>query len=104
MTRTLQQVIAEKYILTQKIAEAKIGTFPMPKIPNDFSVTDLVFFVCSFFSSLYREDGSADYRSPLKMGIKMRGIPVTDEQLEVVYQDVADFLNWLIPELKKDRS
>lgn len=102
--QTLAQAITVKYMTLQKEVEALIGTFPLPKIPDDISVTDLVFMVCTFFSSHYKEGGSSDYRPALTTGAKMRGVKVDEAELEKVYPLLAAFLDWLIPELRKERK
>lgn len=97
MTNTLGKEILRRYLTLKDEVEKEVGVFPLPKIPDELSVSDFVVMICFFFSSSY---DSGDYHSALRRGMGMKGIVMTDEEFEKAYPKVEEFLNWLIPLLR----
>jgi hypothetical protein len=95
---TLGQQVLRRYLKLQEDVEKEIGMFPMPKVPDDMSLNDLVIAICLYFSPLY---ATGDYRPAIRRGLAFRGVTVDNDKLEASYPLVADFLNWVIPILRK---
>lgn len=98
---TLAQEILRRYLALKEEVEREVGVFPLPKIPEELSISDFVIMVCYFFSSGYGGDDPKGYRPALRKGMALKRVTMTDEELEKIYPQVSGFLDWLIPELKK---
>lgn len=95
---TLGQEIITRYQDTQKKVEAEIGSFPLPKLGDDISLSDFIVFVIMEFSPLYE---SRNFRPKIDMAVRLRRLNLTKEQVDKVYPDIEAYLLWLIPLLKE---
>lgn len=96
---TLAQEILRRYLTLKGEVEREVGVFPLPKIPEELSISDLVVYICYFFSPSY----GGDYRPSLRRGMTLKGISMTDDDFEKIYPQVSGFLDWLIPLLREKK-
>lgn len=95
---TLGQEIINRYQETQKKVEVEIGSFPLPKLGEDISLSDFIVFLVMEFCPLYE---SQNFRSKIDMAVRLRRLNLTKEQVDKAYPHIHDFLMWVIPLLKE---
>ena len=92
---SLSEAITEKYTeLYEKLRAS--GDFLPP--PSKVIPADVVLLVSMVFTPRY---DSNDFRPAIVEAAALQGFTPSSQQREEVYEDIATFLNWLIPILKE---
>lgn len=99
---TLGQEIITRYQETQKKVEAEIGSFPLPKLGSDISLSDFIVFLVLNFSGLYQPDGKDLFLKKTLILVRLqRGLKISEEDIVKAYPHIDEFLMWICPILKK---
>lgn len=71
---------------------------PLPKMPEEVGVSDLVFYMCHFTS--YHD--TKDYGGFVRAMAGFKKVDVTDEQVEASVPHVREFLEVLVPIVRQE--
>lgn len=98
---TLGQEIITRYLETQKKVEAEIGSFPLPKLGDEVSLSDFIVLIVMEFSPLYKPDGKDLFKAKTHTLVRLRRLQLSDEQFDKAYPYIDEFLMWICPLLKE---
>lgn len=96
---TLAAEIVRRYNELEKKTVEVVGQSVFPKLGH-VDATDIAAIIVSTFSSSY----PSNYKPIITTMAALRCIRVTQEQMNTIYPDAEEFIDWLICEMRTRNS
>lgn len=94
---TIAAELTRRYLKLQEEAKELNIPMPLPKVPDDLGVTDLVFFLVTY-AFPYHDKGN--HAGLITTAAALRFVNLTQEQVDSLVPKVRDFLGWAVPILR----
>lgn len=97
---TIETEILRRYRDLQQVISDKIGDVPLfPKL-GDVDAVDIASMICFTFSNSYPNG----YRRIIDAMITLNRLEVTKEQVDEVYPNAEEFINWTIKTMRERQA